>query len=128
MDYEKAYKEALERARQVHTTNVDENKKSTEYIFPELAESKDEKVRKALIDLIYKIYANTSYITCDEHERILTWLEKQKGEQKPVQNEEDKKIIENCIYFLELQKTHHAATFEIIKCITWLNNLKQTKI
>lgn len=41
MDYEKLYKDALERARQVHTTNVDENKKSTEYIFPELKESED---------------------------------------------------------------------------------------
>lgn len=49
MGYEKLYKEALERARQVHTTNVDE-KKTTEYIFPELKESEEEKNIKNLID------------------------------------------------------------------------------
>ena len=53
-----------------------------ENTFPELkeSESEDERVRKKLIDLIYKVYANTSYITCVEHEDMLAWLEKQ-GEQ-----------------------------------------------
>lgn len=37
---------------------------------------------------------------------------------------DDEKIIENCIYFLELQKQHHAATFEIEKCISWLKKQK----
>lgn len=48
-----------------------------ENTFPELKESEDERVRKKLIDLIYKVYANTSYITCVEHEDMLAWLEKQ---------------------------------------------------
>ena len=30
------------------------------------------------------------------------------------------RIRKNCIHFLELQKQHHAATFEIEKCIDWL--------
>lgn len=30
------------------------------------------------------------------------------------------RIRKNCIHFLELQKQHHAATFEIEECITWL--------
>lgn len=33
---------------------------------------------------------------------------------------EDERIRKNCIHFLELQKTHHAATFEIEECIAWL--------
>ena len=33
---------------------------------------------------------------------------------------EDERIRKNCIHFLELQKTHHAATFEIDECISWL--------
>lgn len=37
----------------------------------------DEKIRKRLIDLIYKVYANTNYITRVEHEQIVAWLEKQ---------------------------------------------------
>ena len=30
------------------------------------------------------------------------------------------RIRKNCIHFLELQKQHHAATFEIEECIDWL--------
>ena len=30
------------------------------------------------------------------------------------------RIKKNCIHFLELQKQHHAATFEIEECIDWL--------
>ena len=33
---------------------------------------------------------------------------------------EDERIRQNCIHFLELQKQHHAATFEIEECIAWL--------
>lgn len=37
----------------------------------------------------------------------------------------NKRIKKNCIHFLELQKQHHAATFEIEECIAWLK--KQDK-
>lgn len=33
---------------------------------------------------------------------------------------DDERIKRNCIHFLELQKQHHAATFEIEECIDWL--------
>ena len=38
---------------------------------------------------------------------------------------DDERIKKNCIHFLELQKQHHAATFEIEECIAWLE--KQCK-
>lgn len=73
MDYKQKYEQALERARKVHTTNVDENKKSTEYIFPELKESGDERIRKALIQHIrYKV----SVISGWRKEELIAWLEK----------------------------------------------------
>lgn len=37
---------------------------------------------------------------------------------------DDERIMKNCIHFLELQKEHHAATFEIEECIEWLKSLK----
>ena len=43
-----------------------------------------------------------------------------------VENEDkDEKMRKNCIHFLELQKSHHAATFEIEECIDWLENQKE---
>ena len=39
----------------------------------------------------------------------------------PELKEDDaERIRKNCIHFLELQKQHHAATFEIEECIAWL--------
>lgn len=39
--------------------------------------------------------------------------------------DKDEKIRKNCIHFLELQKSHHAATFEIEECIAWLEKQKE---
>ena len=35
------------------------------------------------------------------------------------------RIRKNCIHFLELQKQHHAATFEIEECIDWLKKQRE---
>ena len=37
-----------------------------------------------------------------------------------LKEDNNERIKKNCIHFLELQKQHHAATFEIEECITWL--------
>lgn len=37
-----------------------------------------------------------------------------------LKEDDTERIRKNCIHFLELQKQHHAATFEIEKCIDWL--------
>ena len=52
MDYEKKYKEALERAKKVFYCIASDREPGTsiiEYTFPELAESEDKKIKKALI-------------------------------------------------------------------------------
>lgn len=88
MDYEKEYKEALERARDykndiIHTElKVGEN--IMDYIFPELKESENEKIRKSIIELIewvkeQQIHTdhNTDGTKWDD---MIAWLEKQSKE------------------------------------------------
>lgn len=94
MNYEQKYKEALERARQVHTTNVDENKKSTEYIFPELKESENERTRKELVDFI-----NSHLAGFPQCEKYIAWIEKQ-GEQKPSWTEDEEKNFNVCLGYI----------------------------
>lgn len=65
----------------------------------EKAEAYDEAIERAK-----KLYGNG--IT----EEIFTELKENDTE----------RIRKNCIHFLELQKQHHAATFEIEECIAWL--------
>lgn len=81
--YEKKYKEALEKVKiwQNHLYEVDDKDYADElnYIFPELKESEDEKIRKELITHC----SNTRCVTEEGAERIakwIAWLEKQGNE------------------------------------------------
>lgn len=118
-----------------------------ESTFPELKEhidSEDEKIRKWLIALIksneYGSISNVGEMPCPKL-NVLAWLEEQGKKDKLIQelgeykvkyiqetlekaltmnNKDDERIRKNCIHFLELQKQHHAATFEVEECIAWL--------
>ena len=43
-----------------------------------------------------------------------------------LKEDDTERIRKNCIHFLELQKQHHAATFEIEECIAWLEKKCET--
>lgn len=86
MDYEKKYKEALERAKKwYYAPNADKMptyaNRIIKEIFPELKESEGEKIRKEIADFIYISAFKPKDIK--KKEKWLTWLEKQ-GNQKPV--------------------------------------------
>lgn len=44
-----------------------------------------------------------------------------------LKEDDTERIRKNCIHFLELQKQHHAATFEIEECIDWLEKQGEQK-
>ena len=80
MDYEKKYKEALERAKlsRLQLLDIGEEATEIEYIFPELAGSEDEKVRKALIEMVRDRTGDELWEDYNVHkEEVLAWLEKQ---------------------------------------------------
>lgn len=85
MDYEKKYKEAFERAKQVYktpyTAHWDVMKELIEHLFPELKESEDERIRKALIDGFKRYDDGALFNGCLVRE-ILDWLEKQKEQEQ----------------------------------------------
>ena len=69
----KAYDEALERASCI------KDRVLIEYIFPELAESEDEKIRKAILGLTFIDGIEPILEKCAiTRSHIRTWLEKQK--------------------------------------------------
>lgn len=86
MDYEKRYKEALERAEtlieKLESTHI---KGFIYHIFPELQESEDERIRKTLIELV-RCNERSGYFSLNNIETslIIAWLEKQ-GEQTHVE-------------------------------------------
>lgn len=71
MNYEKAYKEAIEIAREINNEQQAQPFNIMTRVFPELKESEDEKIRKDLIN-----YFNGAALEHREEE-VLAWLEKQ---------------------------------------------------
>jgi len=74
-----------------------------ENVFPELAESEDERIRKGLERLISTYDPNNEIVEGKfgvSARQMLTYLEKQK-EQKPAWSEEDKANLDNIIWLCE---------------------------
>ena len=84
MNYEKAYKEALERAKNLRKDAIDMGEniraKQCEIIFPELKEDEDERIIKTLIEY-FDAYPK-DYYGALKKSHILAWLEKQGGTSK----------------------------------------------
>ena len=90
MDYEKKYKEALERAKEFQKSKDGLCVLTAESIFPELCESEDERALR----IIKKRMCYDPVPISDEDRRIVeNWLEKQK-EQKPSEDLDVRKQIE----------------------------------
>ena len=80
MNYEKKYKEALERAKQFsEKPYLEDSKGIVEYIFPELQESEDERIRKDIISLVIKWWKDDGEVESkfSSKNSMLAWLEKQ---------------------------------------------------
>lgn len=139
----KAYDSIIEKANKMHSENCDACKTCIEELIPELAESEDEKIRKALIGELNTYFDKDTKIDGFSIERIIAWLEKQSSitklseeEQKPEENkgniggissnwsEEDEHRIKDTIYFLDTAKKHYASTEELDACIDWLKSLQ----
>lgn len=86
MSYERKYKEAIERmkswVRGEHPECFTEAQKAAEFIFPELKESWDEKIKRCISDAVRKYGVEFATGTITE-EKMLTWLEKQGEKANP---------------------------------------------
>ena len=86
MDYEKRYEEALERAKELHGTVAAERDFLAD-IFPELAESEDERIREWLITQLQNNYKGNYWAT-----QAIAYLEKQKEHQNKTDAPEEKSV------------------------------------
>ena len=86
MNYEKKYREALERAKKEWIENLDNcytnYRERLEIIFPELAESEDERIRKTLIEYIKGI-KSWNYFLGISREQMIAWLENKARDSMP---------------------------------------------
>ena len=90
-------------------------------MFPELKESEDEKVKKAIIHILYENYTDAAVIEGVEIVKIVAWLEKQ-GEQKPTWSKEDDVRLQACIDVLQAKSINGKVDTIMTK---WLKSLKE---
>jgi len=87
MNYEQKYKDALERARNLHKDAIDKGEslraKQWEIIFPELAESEDERIRNEIIRFL--LLPHPEFVGKINHDEWIVWLEKQKTSEEALQ-------------------------------------------
>ena len=120
----RAYDEALKRADSL--TEKYGGRDFAEYVFPELKESEDERIRRALLELVSndKVAGYTKFyeergITCDD---AIAYLEKQK-EQKPVEwSEEDERILKGIIGKIDHDQTYGVSKAEMLSFLRSLRN------
>lgn len=101
------YKNKLEEAKRLYETANADQRYVLESLFPELKESDDERIRKALIHLINEQDGFLTEINGINVKDILNWLEEQ-GEHKLVDNVEPKfhegdLIVDNCGYVWKIE-------------------------
>lgn len=121
MDFKKAYKEALERAKA--GMPLDE-------VFPELKESEDERIREEIIEfLTYGIWSETTIDKVKQSQRYAKWiyyLEKQKEQQSADVSEKIKELCskyplnKNVASKQELSAYHQGLAFGATKIAEYL--------
>ena len=82
-----AYDKALERARAINNgkdVDVESGTTICEYIFPELKESEDDKIKKEIISILRNTYWTSNRNRFNE---LVAWLEKQGNQSSPQTNE-----------------------------------------
>ena len=136
----KAYDEALERAKAINNekdVDIESGTTICEYIFPELKESEDEKIRKEIISILRNTYWTSNKNRFNE---LVAWLEKQRDKDKLIQelgeykvkytqevlekyvnsmsNKDDERLRKTAIAFL---KDFAEQGYEnAVECIDWL--------
>ncbi len=138
MDYEQKYKEALERAKGIMRGECETafvySPTLFGYLFPELAESEDERIRKKIIATINLYYGEPLE---DEAKEMISWLEKQGEKDRIEWSKEDERLCQCLIQDQEKalddvrnDKYGHSEIISDLKemyreRINWLESLKE---
>ncbi len=81
----KAYDEAIERAEKATRAGSDTAMDIVQYIFPQLAESKEEKIRKEMLAFFKNFYETGTWNAISDCKEWITYLEKQKDASKAIE-------------------------------------------
>jgi hypothetical protein len=122
----KAYDIALDKIKMLLDTGSSCSREELEYVFPELAESEDEKIRNGFLYNLRELREykgiNPPIKTPEHYSAWIAWLENQ-GEQKPAEwSEKDEEISEAIIK--RIKGESEALSVSLSSAISWVGNIK----
>ena len=82
-NYEKKYFDALNWMTALYPSLEGCIKEDAEHFFPELKESKGERIKRAIKHILYENYTDAAIVEGIEIAEIVTWLEKQDKQLNP---------------------------------------------
>ena len=116
MNYEEKYNKALERAKKFEEKYGGDY---AGYIFPELAESEDERIRRKMLE---HFRSKTKETWCNMPvKNIIAYLEKQKEQKSAEWSEEDERILKGIIGLVDHNQHYNVSNKEML---AWLKSLK----
>ena len=130
-NYEQEYKKAFEAAKGLHDAGNALTKKQMEIVFPELAKSEDERIRKELVAFFIEVRnreGNEGYWHDLKVANILAYLEKQKecvADSSKTSADEDERTmmwIANYIHRGVFDEEEHP---KALKAVEWLEKQKE---
>ena len=128
MNYEKKYKDALAKGREIlnNDCSSESTKECCREIFPELTESEDERIRKAIsYSISQSAHHDGILIDGITKEQAYAWLEKQN--KQDILDEEDEKMLEKCISVIEEPRDSRSGWPIYIDEIEWLKSLSSRR-
>lgn len=114
-DYKQKYEEAIARMNKwVEGSEIIEPKEVAEFVFPELKESEDERIRKEIIEYLEQSQFGEEHYQIDDDivRGYIAWLEKQ-GEQKLYVNDNAKEMF---IKALERVEEQNSKGYKLTDC------------
>ena len=130
MDNLKEYLKRARHERAMHKRNGATGiVEAIDRIFPELAESEDERIRKALLEHFETFNKEDSFLDGVPFSHVVTWLEKQKSAEW---SESDESSRQDAIYFIEQFQQSNKCKDEndmqnSVTCVKWLESFKPLK-
>ena len=121
----RAYDKALNKARQLLDYPTTNFRRDLDDLFPELKESEDERIRKAISQCVEDMRGQFEKLYSVHHKDAIAWLEKQAPritpEEKPLKESKNERIRKTLFdFFVSIDVSHILAWLDNQKSVVWL--------
>lgn len=120
----RAYDKALNKARQLLDYPTTNFRRDLDDLFPELKESEDERIRKAISQCVEDMRGQFEKLYSVHHKDAIAWLEKQAPritpEEKPLKESKNERIRKTLFdFFVSIDVSHILAWLDNQKSVVW---------